>query len=152
MDLELPKHPEFARVAAKIASDRHGQRIQDALHGLFPTLLPSRKSCKKAIERGRIAINGVPSTTARRVQTGDEVVYLPDNAPPRPPGPGAPQHLKWHRPDGADHLFVWKPAGLATSGSGRLNLAAVLAHLAHAGTPDHAALRAYFNVIFLIYD
>jgi 23S rRNA pseudouridine1911/1915/1917 synthase len=144
MDLELPKHPEFARVAAKIASDRHGQRIQDALHGLFPTLLPSRKSCKKAIERGRIAINGVPSTTARRVQTGDEVVYLPDNAPPRPPGPGAPQHLKWHRPDGADHLFVWKPAGLATSGSGRLNLAAVLAHLAHAGTPDQvAALTAH---------
>jgi 23S rRNA pseudouridine1911/1915/1917 synthase len=136
MDPERPKHPEFARVAAKIASDRHGQRIQDALPGLFPTLLPSRKSCKKAIERGRVALNGMPTTTARKVQTGDVVVYLPDATLPQPPGAGSPSTLKWSRPAGADHLFVWKPAGMATSGNGRLHLAALLAHLAHAGAPD----------------
>ena len=97
--------------------------------GCFPPFCPAANPAKKPSNGGELPLNGVPSTTARRVQTGDEVVYLPDNAPPRPPGPGAPQHLKWHRPPGADHLFVWKPAGLATSGSGRLNLAAVLAHL-----------------------
>ncbi len=144
MDPEHPKHPEFARVAAKIASDRHGLRLQDALPGLFPALLPSRKSCKKAIERGQVTLNGIPTNTARKVQTGDEVVFQPDDTPPRPLISGVPSQLKWHRPPAADHLFVWKPAGMATSGTGRLHLAAWLAHLAHAGTPDQvAALRAF---------
>ncbi|MDB4676076.1 RluA family pseudouridine synthase [Flavobacteriales bacterium] len=136
MDLEQPKHPEFATVTAKIGPERHGMRLQDALPGLFPSFLPSRKSCKKAIERGRIALNGVPSATARVVQTGDEIAYLPDASVPPPPGARAPAILKWHRPPGADHLFVWKPAGMATSGHGRFHLAGLLAHWAHAGTPD----------------
>ena len=144
MDPERPKDMEFARVVAKILPERHGMRIQDALPGLFPNLLPSRKSCKKAIERGRVILNGVQATTARKVQTGDEVVYLPDDTPPRTPGAGAPSNLKWLRPPKADHLFVWKPAGMATSSHGRSHLAALLAHLAHAGTPQQmATLRAH---------
>ena len=139
MDLEQPKHPQFATVTAKIGSERHGMRLQDALPGLFPSLLPSRKSCKKAIERGRIALNGAPSTTARKVKTGDEISCLADGTTPPPPSAGAPASLQWHRPPKADHLFVWKPAGMATSGHGRFHLANLLAHWAHAGTPDQKA-------------
>ena len=107
--------------------------MQEALVGLFPMLLPSRKSCRKAIDRGEVQINGVPATTAVRVKTGDEVTLtLATQAPPAPLT-GAPRTLMTERPEGADYVVVWKPAGLATSGTGRLNLTRVLHHFCFHG-------------------
>lgn len=133
MDLKPRTDPQFASAHAPIGADRAGQRLQEALVGLFPLLLPSRKACRKAIDRGIVLLNGKTATTAIRVQEGDEVSLVPLPAMPNDPGPGAPRTFKVIRPEGADHLTVWKPAGLATSGAGRLNLTRVLHHLARHG-------------------
>lgn len=133
MDLNPTEDPEFASASASIAADRAGQRLQEALVGLFPMLLPSRKSCRKAIDRGEVLINGMPSGTAVRVKAGDTVTLNLSRQAPPDPGPGAPRTLKTVRPEGADYAVVWKPAGLATSGTGRLTLARVLHHLALSG-------------------
>lgn len=130
MDLKATKHPDFACREATIEPDRAGLRMQDALVGLFPQWLPSRKSCRKALDRGMVELNGVQATTARRVTTGDHILLKLPSPATLDPGPGAPTNLKTMRGDGADFLFVWKPAGLATSGSGRLNLANIMRFMA----------------------
>ena len=130
MDLEATKHPDFACAKATIGPDRADLRMQDALVGLFPQWLPSRKSCRKALDRGTVLLNGVRATTGRRVTPGDQVVLNLPSPAALDPGPAAPQFLQTKRTDGADFLFVWKPAGLATSGSGRLNLANILRFMA----------------------
>lgn len=133
MDLNPTEDPEFASATAAIGPDREGQRMQEALVGLFPLLLPSRKSCRKAIDRGAVLVNGLPASTAVRVKTGDEITLkLATQAPPAPLA-GAPRTLMTERPEGADYVVVWKPAGLATSGMGRLNLTRVLHHFSFHG-------------------
>ena len=135
MDLNAPDAPQFASATARVDAKKAGLRIQEALPGMFPEVLPSRKSCRKALDRGDILLNGVVADTARRVQIGDTVTLNVALQPPTPPGKGIPTQFQWHRPPDADYLFVWKPAGLSTSGVGNRHLAGTLAHLAHAGTP-----------------
>ncbi len=135
MDLNAPDAPQFASATARVDAKKAGLRIQEALPGMFPEVLPSRKSCRKALDRGDILLNGVVADTARRVQIGDTVTLNVALQPPTPPGKGNPTQFQWHRPPDADYLFVWKPAGLSTSGVGNRHLAGTLAHLAHAGTP-----------------
>lgn len=147
MDLNPQGRTEFARVERTVDASRQGIRLQEALVGMFPVLLPSRKSCKKAIEKGRILLHGKPADTARIVQGGDVVTFLPQTFQKAPhPGPGAPAQLRMIRPENADYLLAWKPAGLATSGAGRLHLANVLAHLSSEGSPEQRAqLRPIVN-------
>jgi len=147
MDLNPQGRTEFARVERTVDASRQGFRLQEALVGMFPVLLPSRKSCKKAIEKGRILLQGKPAGTARFVQGGDVVTFLPQALQKAPhPGPGAPAQIHMVRPKNADYLLAWKPAGLATSGAGRLHLANVLAHLSLEGSPEQRAqLRPHVN-------
>ena len=127
MDLESKSEGEFACATAVIGPDKGGQRIQEALVGLFSSWLPSRKSCRKAIDRGEVWCNGKPAVTALRVNEGDQIQYKPSPADVPNPGPVAAQTLNIIRPEAADFAFVWKPAGIATSGSGLHNLAAIIA-------------------------
>ena len=111
MDLNPQGRTEFARVERTVDASRQGYRLQEALVGMFPVLLPSRKSCKKAIEKGRILLHGKPAGTARIVQGGDVVTFLPQTLQKAPhPGPGAPAHIHMVRPENADYLLAWKPA------------------------------------------
>ncbi|MBK12584.1 MAG: hypothetical protein CL849_03535 [Crocinitomicaceae bacterium] len=127
MDPESKSETKFAGATAVIGPERVGERMQEALIGLFSTWLPSRKSCRKAIDRGEIWCNGKPANTALRVCEGDQIQYKPVPAEVPNPGPFADQKLKIVRPPSADFAFVWKPAGLATSGAGLHNLAAIVA-------------------------
>lgn len=144
MDLtpaDTPKNSrEFATATARIDAEREGMRMQEALVGLFPDWLPSRKSCRKAIDRGEIRCDGHVATTALRVSEGQVVQLMLSNAIAIHPGPGAPPSLKMVRTPGADYLLVWKPAGLATTGSGRLTLAHVLAFKADQGSEEERLL------------
>lgn len=136
MDREPTSAEEFASATASIGPERSGQRMQEALVGLFPNWLPSRKSCRKAIDRGDIFCNGQLASTALRVETGDRVEYRPEPTKAPDPGPRAPRHLRVVRPNDADFALVWKPAGIPTSGPGVRHLAAILAHQAGQGRPD----------------
>ena len=111
MDREPTSAKEFAGATASIGPERSGQRMQEALVGLFPDWLPSRKSCRKAIDRGDIHCNGQRASTALRVEVGDRVEYRPKPAMTPDPGPRVPRHLHVVRPDNADFALVWKPAG-----------------------------------------
>lgn len=142
MDREPTSNRKFVTASATIDGDRDGLRLQEALVGLFPDWLPSRKSCRKALDRGDVQCNGAAAGTALFVRTGDRIAYCPLSITPPDPGPNAPRHLHVHRADGADYALVWKPAGLATSGPGHFNLAGVMAHQALSGLPEErAALR-----------
>lgn len=136
MDREHTGADEYVRVDRAVGSDRAGMRMQDALPGLFQMLLPSRKSCRKAIDRGRVLLNGHRASTGVRVREGDCVALLTAPVTPVPPGPGAPKRLHMVRTGQTDWVLVWKPAGLATSGAGRLTLANVLAYRALHGSGE----------------
>jgi len=137
MDPESTSEGEFAPVKETIGPDRRDFRLQDALVGLFPILLPSRKACKKAIQRGQVLLNDAVASTAGRVKPGDTVSFCPKPAPKTSPlGPNAPQNIRVIRPPEGEYALVWKPAGLATSGTGQLNLTRVLSQLAHHGTHE----------------
>lgn len=144
MDLTRADTPEngreFATATARIDADREGMRMQEALVGLFPDWLPSRKSCRKAIDRGEVRCDGHTATTALRVSVGQEVQLVLQPTTAIDPGPGAPRSLKMVRTPGADYLLVWKPAGLATTGAGRLTLARVLAFKADQGSEEEQDL------------
>jgi 23S rRNA-/tRNA-specific pseudouridylate synthase len=144
MDLnpaDTPKNGgEFATATARIDAKREGMRMQEALVGLFPHWLPSRKSCRKAIDRGEVLCDGHIATTALWVSTGQEVQLVLRKAIPIDPGPGAPRSLKMVRTPDADYVLVWKPAGLATTGSGRLTLARVLAFKADHGLEEEQTM------------
>ena len=112
MDREPTSAKEFAPASAHIGPERVGLRLQEALVDLFPDWLPSRKSCRKAIDRGEVCCNG-KANTALRVETGDRSTIGPSRPTPVPSaGP------RLHRPVKRTS-FVWKPAGIATSGGAR---------------------------------
>ena len=136
MDREPTSAEEFVTASATIGADRVGLRLQEALVGLLPDWLPSRKSCRKALDRGDIRCNGQPAGTAQFVKEGDRIEYIPRNVVVPDPGPRAPRHLRVLRPAGSDAAFVWKPAGLPTNGPGHFHLAGVIAHQAKHGTPE----------------
>ena len=93
MDLNAPDAPQFASATARVDAKKAGLRIQEALPGMFPEVLPSRKSCRKALDRGDILLNGVVADTARRVQIGDTVTLNVALQPPTPPGKGNPDPI-----------------------------------------------------------
>ena len=109
--------------------------MQEALVGLFPDWLPSRKSCRKAIDRGDIWCQGQRAHTALRVHTGDQVEFRPQPVEAPDPGNGPAGPLTIVRPRGGEVAFVWKSAGVATSGQGVRHLAGILAHRAQHGSP-----------------
>ena len=144
MDREPTSAKEFAPASAHIGPERVGLRLQEALVDLFPDWLPSRKSCRKAIDRGEVCCNGKVSGTALRMAEGDLIEYRPQRWDAPDPGPNAPKHLRVIRPKSAEYAFVWKPAGLATSGPGLWNLAGVIAHQAlHGSDTEQQALRPH---------
>lgn len=136
MDLNAPALPRFVIASAYVGAEKAGLRMQEALVGMFPAWLPSRKACRKALDKGLVELNGITATTARRVAAGDSITLLSDPSAPPPPGKGVPTAFQFQRPETADYLLVWKPAGISTSGTGNRHLAAALAHLAHTGAPD----------------
>lgn len=133
---ESKSETEFAGATAVIGPKREGQRMQEALVGLFPTWLPSRKSCRKAIDRGEVWCNGNPASTALRTCEGDQIQYKPITAEVPNPGPVANRALNIVRPQSADFAFVWKPSGIATSGAGLHNLAAIVAFQSQSGRAE----------------
>lgn len=98
-------------------------RIVDYANGIF-TQLPSRKGVKKAIERGRILLNGEPVETGRYVQPGDEITLVEKPA----------EAHKTYRLDleviyEDDHMaVVFKPAGIPVSGNRFKTVAQALPH------------------------
>lgn len=136
MDLNASEAPRFVIASASVGAEKAGLRMQEALIGMFPRWLPSRKACRKALDRGLVELNGTTATTARRVAAGDSITLLSDPSAPPPPGKCIPSAFHFQRPEAGDYLLVWKPAGISTSGTGNRHLAAALAHLAHAGAPD----------------
>lgn len=96
-----------------------GTRIQEGLVGLFPEELPSRKSCKKALEAQRVEVirsgQTALATTATRLQRGDRIRLHP--AAVVSPASSPPALLIGFEAD--DHAVVWKPAGWVTSGPQR---------------------------------
>ena len=142
MDLNAPEAPRFVLASASVGARQAGLRMQEALVGMFPMWLPSRKACRKALDKGLVELNGKRATTARRVAMGDHVTLMSDPSAPPQPAKGVPTSYHFQRPEAADYLLVWKPAGISTSGRGNRHLAAALGHLAHAGAPDQQrALR-----------
>lgn len=98
-------------------------RIVDYANGIF-VQLPSRKGAKKAIERGRILLNGEVVETGRYVQPGDEISLVEKPA----------ELHKTYRLDlevvyEDDHMaVVCKPAGIPVSGNRFKTVAQALPH------------------------
>jgi 23S rRNA pseudouridine1911/1915/1917 synthase len=118
--------------------DRAGCRLQDALPGVFPEVLPSRKACKKAIDWGWIRVLqpgdsvGFVGQTATRIQSGWRLVlHKPRAAWPLPETRPSLLHaagveVAW---EDAHCAVVWKPAGLPTHGPASRHLSALLPSL-----------------------
>jgi len=112
--------------------------LQDALPGLFPEVLPSRKACRKAIDRGWIRVLqpedsvGFIGQTATRIQSGWRLVlHKPQAAAPPADTPLSPfreagVEVAWEDEGCA---VVWKPAGLPTHGPAARHLSALLPRL-----------------------
>ncbi len=89
-----------------------GVRLYDYAVGIFARL-PSRKSVKKAIDRGYMLIDGVAGTTGTWVYSGQTIDLL---EPAPVPGKIFPCVLEVYYED--DYLaVVGKPAGLVVSGN-----------------------------------
>lgn len=98
--------------------ERVGWRLQEALVGLFPEALPSRKSCRKAIDTGRVNIRRGTKVflghTAHRMEAGDLLCLSPVKVD------STPRTTKIQIGFEDDvHAVVWKPAGWVTNGNGR---------------------------------
>jgi len=75
----------------------HGERLQKALANLG---LGSRREIERAIEEGRILVNGSPASLGQRVQVGDLVTLDGRDYRIRPEGPSVRQVLLYHKPEG----------------------------------------------------
>lgn len=93
----------------QVREERAG-RVYDYAQGLFP-LLPSRKSVKKALDKGLLKVNGQAVGTGYYLQVGDVLALWqrPVNQKERE------LPLEVHYED-EDLAVVYKPAGLAVSG------------------------------------
>ena len=92
-------------------------RLQDYAVGKFEAL-PSRKGTKKAIERGRVLVNGKPGATATWIEGGERLELLPALARQLP---DLDLGLKVLWED--EHLaMVCKPAGILTNGNRKFTL------------------------------
>lgn len=95
------------------------RNLPDSLKLLFS----SAKAWQRGLDAGRIQRGGHPITRATWVHMGDVLVIQPDACAV----PCAPWPSDWtygHRETAL--AVVWKPAGMPTSGTGGLNLAARL--------------------------
>lgn len=63
---------------ATIGRDRIGLYLEDALVGLFPPFLLTKRACRKAITSGKISCNGKRGTTSMRVILGDVIRFEPN--------------------------------------------------------------------------
>ncbi|MCA1750802.1 MAG: pseudouridine synthase [Cryomorphaceae bacterium] len=98
-------------------------RIVDYANGIF-VQLPSRKGAKKAIERGRILLNGEVVETGRYVQPGDEISLVE-----KPAELHKTYHLDLEVVYEDDHMaVVCKPAGIPVSGNRFKTVAQALPH------------------------
>lgn len=108
-------------------------RLYDYLPAKFPQL-PSRKSCKKALDKGRVSVDGITASTATWLKGGE---WLELQLPAQDPNVRLPDlKLTVHYED--DQLaVVEKPAGLLTSGNKWMTLANALpANLTPSTAPD----------------
>ena len=96
----------------KVAADIEDQRIYDYCLGIFKQL-PSRKSVKKAIDRGEIRLNGAPTSTGFWLKGGETIeLFDLELTPPKP------YALELEVIYEDEHIAaVNKPAGLLTSGN-----------------------------------
>lgn len=99
----------------RIPIELDGARLQDALPELVTAWIPSRKGCKKAIERRRVLLNGHVAETARRVRTGDALTLL-EPARGVISSPNTTRVVLIAIEDDA-LLVAWKPPGMSTSGN-----------------------------------
>jgi 23S rRNA pseudouridine2605 synthase len=74
-----------------------GERLQKALANLG---LGSRREIDRAIEEGRISVNGSPAAPGVRVQPGDRVVMDGKEYRIRQEGPRERQVILYHKPEG----------------------------------------------------
>jgi len=105
-----------------------GRRIQEGLRGIFPGVLPSRKSCRKALEAGRVTVlrdgRAKQANTALVLRPGDVIQLNPIS--PSKSAKLRQTKLQIGHEDKA-HAVVWKPAGLSTSGGRGFTLRHALA-------------------------
>jgi 23S rRNA pseudouridine1911/1915/1917 synthase len=104
-------------------------RLQDALPSLAGDWIPSKKGCKKAIERGRVLLNDVVGKTGDWVHNGDRVTLLQARQIQAVKIP-VPLHIGF---EDEAILVVWKSAGLHTSGNHQTSLRAQVATWATSG-------------------
>jgi len=97
-------------VAEHLVQEERAGRVYDYAQELFP-LLPSRKSVKKALDKGLLKVNGQAVGTGYYLQVGDVLALWqrPINQKERD------LPLEVHYED-EDLAVVYKPAGLAVSG------------------------------------
>ncbi len=110
-------------------------RISDYVAGIFTTI-PSRKGMKKAIDRGRVLLNGKRARTADQLVGGERIELLENHLQNRPE---IPLSLRVIYED--DQLAVIdKPAGVEVSGNKRWTITNALStNLQASSEPD--ALR-----------
>lgn len=110
-------------------------RISDYVAGIFTTI-PSRKGMKKAIDRGRVLLNGKKARTADQLVGGERIELLENHLQNRPE---IPLSLRVIYED--DQLAVIdKPAGVEVSGNKRWTITNALStNLQASSEPD--ALR-----------
>lgn len=87
-------------------------RLSDYVHLVFESL-PSRKSGKKAIQRGAVQVDGLEATTGAWVKPGMCITIL--DLHPRPPKPFPLEIPVWYEDDYL--AVVHKPPGLPVSGN-----------------------------------
>ena len=88
-----------------IEAAQHGARLDQALASHAPEL--SRSAARRLCEAGAVACNGLVTTAAARVRTGDVVAWEPEHTPLALALGLAVRHAD------AECLVVHKPAGLA---------------------------------------
>lgn len=106
-------------------------RLSDVAAGIFE-MLPTRKGMKKALDKGRVAVNGKTAETGTWVSGGEKIELFPET---RKSSPTPDIHLQVLYED--DYLaLVNKPAGLVVSGNKFRTLRNALPANLKIGNPD----------------
>lgn len=109
------------------------RRLSDITAGLFRSI-PSRKGMKKAIDKGRVLLNGIAASTATRLCGGERLALLEDTDAQIRTVLELKLEVLW---EDAHIAALHKPAGLAVSGNRKRTLRNALRYnLAPSAEPD----------------